>query len=181
MIYKTITNYENYKISEYGDVINIITNKKIKPWINNKGYKCVDLHSKDGTRKHLLVHRLVAIEFVPNINNDPIVLHKDNNKLNTHYSNLKWGTYSENNAQAIRDGLNKVPRPDNRKTYIITNNDDINILCNGQNEIIDNIGYGTNSAINCMMYNNRPIKCGKFKGCFIKRSDKKLMARIIKR
>lgn len=79
-----------YQISDDSSVINIITGKTVKPWINNKGYKCVDL-SKGGKRKHMLLHRLMATTFVPNPNNYPIVLHLDNNKLNLDPVNLSWG------------------------------------------------------------------------------------------
>lgn len=107
---KDIMGYEGiYQINEYGDIRRADNFKIIRPYINNKGYKIIDL-SKDGVTTKFLVHRLVALHFVPNPNNYPIVLHKDNVKLNTHYTNLVWGTYSQNNAQAIQDGLNKVQK-----------------------------------------------------------------------
>jgi hypothetical protein len=50
---------------------------------------------------------LVAEVYIPNPMNLPIVMHLDNNKRNNHYSNLKWGTVSENTRQAYKDGLAK--------------------------------------------------------------------------
>ena len=100
----------------------------------------VDLHY-NGTRKRFYVHRLVAEYFIPNNNNFPIVMHKDNNKLNCNVNNLKWGSYSENNAQAIYDGLNKIPKPDNRKLYIVTNNH-VGIVNNGIKSIINLLEFG---------------------------------------
>lgn len=88
---KHIKGYEGlYQISDNSEVINIKTGKILKPWITNKGYKCIDLN-KNGKRKHVLLHRVMAEAFVPNPNNNPIVLHKDNDKLNTDPSNLVWG------------------------------------------------------------------------------------------
>lgn len=166
-MFKPISEYENlYKINEFGTVINSKTNNEISYYISNKGYKIVDL-SKDHNRKHYLVHRLVAENFIPNPNNYPIVLHKDNDKLNTHYSNLEWGTYSQNNSQAIRDGLNKVPRPDNRKDYKIYNEDGIKRMCKGAQEVINQIGYGTDTIIRNMLFRKEPVKFGKYKDCYI--------------
>ena len=45
---------------------------------------------------HPLVHRLVAIAFIPNPLNLPEVNHKDWNKLNCHKDNLEWSTWSDN-------------------------------------------------------------------------------------
>ena len=48
---------------------------------------------------------MVAIAFIPNPNNLPIVMHKDNDKTNPNLNNLKWGTVSENTQDAFNDGL----------------------------------------------------------------------------
>lgn len=159
---------DSYCINEYGDVLNKKTNKIMKYYINNKGYKCIDLTNKEGKHK-FLVHRLVAFHFVENPYSYPIVLHLDNNKLNTHYTNLKWGTYSENNAQAIRDGLNSVPRPDNRKLYQVYNSEMvIDIFC-GVRSIIETGGYGTECIMRNSIFRNEPLKGGKFEGCNVQR------------
>lgn len=37
-------------------------------------------------------------------------MHKDNNRMNNHVSNLQWGTYSMNNLQCSREGRGKQYR-----------------------------------------------------------------------
>lgn len=58
-------------------------------------YKAVFLR-RPGEHKRALVHRLVAIAFIPNPEAKPIVNHKDRNRTNNHVSNLEWSSESEN-------------------------------------------------------------------------------------
>lgn len=44
----------------------------------------------------MLVHRLVALAFIPNPDNKQFVDHIDTNRLNNNVSNLRWTTISEN-------------------------------------------------------------------------------------
>ena len=59
-------------------------------FIKKDGYVCVALTDNKGKTKQHRVHRLVAIHFLPNIENENIVTHIDGNKLNNDVSNLKW-------------------------------------------------------------------------------------------
>lgn len=104
-IWKDIPKFPDYQISNFGRLkskerINAygrtITEKIIKPCLNTEyGYFYESLAS-DGTRKNVLIHRLVAEAFIPNPNRFPIVNHKDENKLNNKVSNLEWCDYSYN-------------------------------------------------------------------------------------
>lgn len=164
---KDIIGYEGiYQINEYGEIRRADNFKLLHPYITNKGYKAIDLN-KNGVRSKFLVHRLVALHFVPNPNNYPIVLHKDNDKLNTHYSNLIWGTYSQNNAQAIRDGLNTVPVSDTSKTYVEHDEscDDFHI-CVGSKEVIE-LTKTTESIVRNCLFRKRPIAHGPYSGYYI--------------
>jgi hypothetical protein len=51
---------------------------------------------KDGIKRSVLVHRLVAIAFIPNPLNLPKVNHKDENKSNPLAENLEWCTQQYN-------------------------------------------------------------------------------------
>lgn len=75
----------------------------LKPYKNNKGYLVVDLRIDNKTKK-CLVHRLVALTFLDNPQNYPIINHKDNNPLNNRVSNLEWCTYSYNNTFSYQQG-----------------------------------------------------------------------------
>lgn len=92
--WKEIKDYENYEVSDFGRVRR--NGKILKPWKNRKGYLHVDL-SKNGIRRAVKVHRLVAQAFLPNPQNLPCVNHKDENKINNTVDNLEWCTYEYNN------------------------------------------------------------------------------------
>ena len=98
-----------YKISNLGRVWSIRRNRFLKERISNCGYARVAL-AKNGTYKHLSIHRLVALAFIPNPENKPEVNHKDGNKLNNHVDNLEWNTSSENQKHAFKNGLQKTSK-----------------------------------------------------------------------
>ena len=96
----------NYQISNLGRIRNKKTNKILKARVNNEGYLCVCVSlGKRGSYKMIKIHRAVAECFIPNINNYPIINHKDGNKTNNVSSNLEWNTYQENTLHAIKIGL----------------------------------------------------------------------------
>ena len=66
------------------------------------GYWYCGITYPEGQRQRR-VHILVAEVYVPNPDpeHNTIVLHLDSNKENKHYTNLKWGTISENTKQAF--------------------------------------------------------------------------------
>lgn len=76
-----------------------------KNFINkNNGYLYCGITYDEGQRQRR-VHILVAEAYLPNPLNNPIVMHKDNDKANPALSNLEWGTVQENTKNAYRDNL----------------------------------------------------------------------------
>lgn len=94
MSWKAITDYPNYEVSDAGEVRNVITGKIIKGALGSSGYPRVTLCPG---KKDMTVHRLVALHFIENPENKPMVDHIDRDRTNNHVSNLRWVTSSENN------------------------------------------------------------------------------------
>lgn len=83
--------FNDYEIDENGNIYSHKSNKYLTPQLDRYGYLYVTINSK-----HYKVHRLVAETFLENPNNKPCVDHIDRNKLNNHYSNLRYVTPREN-------------------------------------------------------------------------------------
>lgn len=94
--YRDIKDYENYQVSNIGNVRNKITEKILRPGIDAHGYYLVVLYkNRKGTSKK--IHRLMCETFLDNYENKSCVDHIDNNKLNNDLKNLRWCSHKENN------------------------------------------------------------------------------------
>lgn len=60
--------------------------------------------TKNGKRKQHFVHRLVALAFIPNPDNLPMINHKDCDPTNNHVNNLEWCTAKQNSIHAYQNG-----------------------------------------------------------------------------
>ncbi|PGZ46440.1 HNH endonuclease [Bacillus anthracis] len=60
---------------------------------------------KDKKEKTWLVHRLVALTFIPKPEGKDYINHIDGNRLNNDVSNLEWCDYIENNNHAFDNDL----------------------------------------------------------------------------
>lgn len=91
-VIKDIKGFEGrYTISNLGIVRSLLTNQIMKPYITNKGYARVNLrYAKSRDYKSFLIHRLVAMNFLPNPHNFKEINHKDCNRLNNKLDNLEW-------------------------------------------------------------------------------------------
>lgn len=77
--------------------------KKV-PHLNKNGRYIIGLSQPGlGTTKWL-IHRLVALVYIPNPEKLPYVCHKDNVPTNNSVSNLYWGTQKDNMSQASMEG-----------------------------------------------------------------------------
>jgi hypothetical protein len=107
-IFKDVEGYEGrYQISNFGEVYSTPQDGKPSKLLKQEtlkyGYKRVSL-SKNGKVKRFTVHRLVALHFIDNVNNYPIVNHKDNNPSNNSSTNLEWCTQKDNIKHADVQG-----------------------------------------------------------------------------
>ena len=101
-IWKDVAGYEGlYEVSSYGRVKSLNYGgckgvvKIMKQTFDDKGYLNVRL-SKDGKTKKIRVHRLVAIAFIPNVENKPEIDHKNTIRYDNKVENLRWSTHKEN-------------------------------------------------------------------------------------
>ncbi len=93
--YKKIEGFENYSVSDHGNVRNDKTGRILKGKLDN-GYLRVDLW-KHKTRHTKKIHKLTAEAFLLNPENKKCVDHIDNNKHNNKLVNLRFATSQENN------------------------------------------------------------------------------------
>lgn len=106
-----------YQLSNKGRIrsperITIMKNGRKRPlpyreqtvFINTRGYLAVGL-SKNKKQRQWLLHRLMAIHFIPNPDNKPEVNHKNGIKTDASIGNLEWCTKSENTIHAFATGL----------------------------------------------------------------------------
>lgn len=98
--------YPLYDISDDGIVYSLNyrghgKEHPMRPHKDTKGYYQVELRNEYG-KSSFVVHRLVAMAFIPNPNNYPQVNHKDENKINNKVENLEWCTNKYNCAYGTR-------------------------------------------------------------------------------
>lgn len=107
---RLIKNSETDYISPSGKIYKDYGNNMFYPKTNfinkNNGYLYASITYPEGQRQRR-VHILVAEAYLPNPNNYPIVLHKDNDKSNPNVNNLEWNTISINTKNAYNDNLVK--------------------------------------------------------------------------
>lgn len=95
----------NY-VSNRGRVLSLYKDgvKLLKPYLRSD-YLCVSIQ-QDGVWKDERINRLVAIYFIDNPDNKPLVHHKNLNKLDNNVDNLVWMTDKEHCAEHAR--LNRL-------------------------------------------------------------------------
>ena len=91
---KDIPGYEGkYAITEDGQVWSHSHNKFLVQNIDKGYYKVV--FTINNKSKNFLVHRLVALTYIPNPDNKLTVDHINRNRLDNRVENLRWATKEE--------------------------------------------------------------------------------------
>ena len=103
--WSVIPEFDNYNVSSFGRIMNKYTGRILSEQ-KRSGYYNVAITNNDGKRKHMLIHRLVAIAFLPNGENKKCVDHIDHNPENNHLSNLRWCSRSENQMNKSKQDNN---------------------------------------------------------------------------
>lgn len=110
-IWKDVDGWEGlYQVSNTGLVKSLkrkyskkgVSIRKLTP--NPDGYPTITFSINDKCRMRL-VHRLVAIAFIPNPESKPCVNHKNGIKSDNRVDNLEWCTHQQNMEHAKTSGL----------------------------------------------------------------------------
>ena len=126
MEYKRIKNFKNYYVGSDGNMYKDCGGtrglKRLKGMPNSGGYRAVVM-VENGYKERYLIHRLVAMYFIPNPDNKPYVDHIDGDKLNNAVDNLRWATPKENTNNSITLETMKVAQRERGKTPIVCKKD----------------------------------------------------------
>lgn len=185
-IWKDIKGYEGiYQVSNLGRIRSLdrylyfgyqycLFKGNIKRQSNLKGYKTVML-SKNNHNKRFLVHRLVGIAFIENINNKPQIDHINGIKYDNRVENLRWVTDKENSNFPIarensKNALRKYLLEKDNMDYIRSHKEEsIPIKCtnlkNGNisyyisiRSAFRNTGCSRSTIKDCLKYPNKQRK-----------------------
>lgn len=102
--WRPVPGYDKYLCSNSGDLYSLFLNRAMKPADDSHGYLQLVL-ARNGIRKSLKVHKIVALTFLGDIASGLVVNHKDGNKRNNNVSNLEIVTKREDVEHAIAHGL----------------------------------------------------------------------------
>lgn len=154
-IWKTIKDFENYEVSNYGNVKNKKNNKILKS-IKGIHYYNFGLYS-NGKQKRFTAHQLVAIAFLNHLpcKYNLVINHKNFNKLDNRVENLEIVTARENSNKKHLKNSSKYTGVSWYKNYKKWNS---SIFVNGK---LKNLGYFTNEIDANIKYENELLKIKK--------------------
>lgn len=156
--WKDITGYEGlYQVSNLGRVKSIGYGKikLLNPGTVGNGYLMVILY-KDGKHKTFLVHRLVALAFIPNTENLPQVNHKNEDKTDNRACNLEWCDAKYNNTYGSRTTDMKTVKQFTKEGILVSSYPSIN-------ETARQTGFPSKKISDCCHYRRKSWKGFLFK------------------
>lgn len=114
MEWRTISEFDNYQVSEDGQVRRArqtrgskAAGETIGAW-NTMGYPSYHL-CQNGVRRTIRAYKLVAQAFLgPAPTPEHEVAHNDGDRKNSHWRNLRWATRKENHADKRRHGTHRA-------------------------------------------------------------------------
>lgn len=109
-MWKTIPVDQNYEANELGDIRKIGSRTLNIQWFDKDGYKLVTLSN----HKMYRAHRLIAMTFLDNPENYPVVNHLNHNKADNRVENLEWTTYQGNTIHSYQNNY----REDSIKSWV---------------------------------------------------------------
>ena len=129
--------------------------------------------AKNGKQKYERVHRLVALAFIPNPNNYPVVNHLNGNKQDNRVENLEWTSVKRNTKHAFdndlggfREHLKQITekaRIKNSKTYEVYKENKLIGICLGLEETAKLAECSDSTVNNCIRENRKTRKGFYFK------------------
>jgi len=104
-----LKDHPKYLALPTGQIYSLKTKRILRPFLTKRGYEVVSICAAGKATKYL-VHRLIAESFIPEVDQNKWVNHKDGVKTNNKPENLEWMTPAQNIQHAYDSGLNKAHR-----------------------------------------------------------------------
>lgn len=126
-MFKNIPGFEDYSVSKCGKVKSNRRNRLLSIITRRDGYKELGIR-RDKQKYVMLVHRLVAMTYIPNPDNKPCVNHIDSDRGNNSVDNLEWCTYKENLEHASEKGR-LIGKKGETNSSAVMSNDTCHLIC----------------------------------------------------